>query len=81
MSENILIALLSLLGTLGGSFMGIVTSVKLTNYRLSDLESKVEALSGLIEVTYNLEKNDTLSNERFKHIDRRLENLESNLPH
>lgn len=77
MSENILIALLSLLGTLGGSFAGIVTSGKLTNYRLSQLESKVESLGSLIDRTYALENKDTVTEEKIKHIDRRLENLES----
>lgn len=79
MSENTLIALLSLLGTLGGSFAGIVTSGKLTNFRLSQLETKVENLSGLIDRTYALEKQDTVSEEKIKHIDRRLENLEASM--
>ncbi len=79
MSENVMIAILSLLGTLGGSFAGIVTSGKLTNFRLSALESKVEQLSSLIDRTYALEKQDTLSEEKIKHIDRRLENLESSM--
>ena len=49
MSENILIAILSLLGTLGGSFAGIITSGKLTNFRLSALEEKVEKQLGSSE--------------------------------
>lgn len=77
MSENMLIALLSLLGTLVGSFAGIVTSGKLTNFRLSALESKVEKLSSLIDRTYALEKQDTLSEEKMKNIDRRLTSLEN----
>ena len=77
MSENISIALLSLFGTLVGSFAGIVTSGKLTNFRLSQLETKVEKMSSLIDRTYNLEKKDTVTEEKLKHIDRRLENLES----
>lgn len=77
MSENILIALLSLLGTLGGSFAGIITSGKLTNFRLAQLETKVEKLSSLIDRTYALEKQDTVSAEKMKHLDRRLESLET----
>lgn len=77
MSENVLIAVLSLLGTLGGSFAGIVTSGKLTNFRLSQLETKVEKLTGLIDRTYALEKQDTLSEEKMKHIDKRIQNLEN----
>lgn len=76
MSENILIAILSLLGTLGGSFAGIITSGKLTNFRLSALESKVEKLTGLIDRTYALETKDTVSEEKMKHLDRRVQTLE-----
>lgn len=79
MSENVLIAILSLLGTLGGSFAGIITSGKLTNYRLSALEAKVEKLTGLIDRTYALEKQDTVSEEKMKHLDRRVQTLENHL--
>ena len=41
MNSEVLIALLSLAGTLIGSFGGIITSSKLTNYRLEQLERKV----------------------------------------
>ena len=33
---------LSILGTFGGAFIGILTSAKLTAYRLEQLEKKVE---------------------------------------
>lgn len=79
MSENILIALLSLIGTLCGSFAGIITSGKLTSFRLSQLETKVEKLSSLIDRTYKLENKDTVTEEKIKHIDRRLESLESSM--
>jgi hypothetical protein len=79
MSENILIAILSLLGTLGGSFAGIITSGKLTNFRLSALEEKVEKLTGLIDRTYALETKDTVSEEKMKHLDRRVQTLEQHL--
>lgn len=38
MSDTVLVALLSLVGTLGGTFGGILTSSKLTAYRLEQLE-------------------------------------------
>ena len=79
MSENILIAILSLLGTLGGSFAGIITSGKLTNFRLSALEEKVEKLTGLIDRTYALETKDPVSEEKMKHLDRRVQTLEQHL--
>ena len=41
MSETVLVAALSLLGTLVGSFSGIIAANKLVNYRLQQLEQKV----------------------------------------
>ena len=38
---EIIIALLSLVGTLGGSLGGIIISSKMTNYRLMQLEQRV----------------------------------------
>lgn len=42
MSEGIIAAILALLGTMFGTFGGIITSTKLTNYRLEQLEKKVD---------------------------------------
>ena len=55
MTPEIIIALLGLLGTLIGSFLGIITSSKLTQYRLEQLEKKVNKHNNLIERTYTLE--------------------------
>ncbi len=46
MSESIVVALLSLLGTIGGSLGGVLVSSKLTNYRLHRLEQKVDEHNG-----------------------------------
>ncbi len=45
MSTEILVAVLSLAGTLAGSFAGILVANKLVNYRLLELERKVEKLA------------------------------------
>lgn len=55
METEIIVALLSLCGTLAGSFLGVVTSQKLTQYRLEQLEKKVQAHNNLVERTYKLE--------------------------
>ncbi len=47
MNETVVIALISFAGTLLGTFGGIVTSSKLTNYRIEQLEKKVEVLGKL----------------------------------
>lgn len=55
MNTEIVVALLGLLGTLAGSFLGVMASQKLTTYRLSLLEEKVNKHNNLIERTFKLE--------------------------
>ena len=55
MSEQIMIAVISLLGTASGTFGGIVMSNKLTNHRLEQLEKKVEKHNNIVERTYIIE--------------------------
>ena len=56
MSETVLIAVLSLAGTLIGSLCGILTSNRLTAYRIEQLEKKVDKHNSVVERTYWLEK-------------------------
>lgn len=49
MSETIIIALLSLIGTFFGSISGVIASAKLTNFRLKQLENKVERHNNFAE--------------------------------
>lgn len=49
MTEAIIVGLISLIGILGGTFGGIVTSAKLTNYRIEQLEKKVEKHNNFAE--------------------------------
>ncbi|MGO3650966.1 MULTISPECIES: hypothetical protein [Vagococcus] len=55
MSEPVLVAIISLLGTGFGTFGGILTTNKLVNHRLSELEKKVEKHNNIVERTYGLE--------------------------
>ena len=55
MSEEIFVALLSFAGTLAGSLLGVMAAQKLTQYRLAQLEEKVNRHNNLIERTYKLE--------------------------
>lgn len=68
MSESVIVALLALLGTLVGSFGGILTANKLTNYRLEQLEAKVEKHNKVIERVYNLEKHEAVIEEEIEHL-------------
>lgn len=64
MSETLLIALLSLTGTLAGSLGGILAANRLVVYRLTALERKVEKHNSLIERTYALERRVSLAEQR-----------------
>lgn len=55
MSDAVIVALLGLIGTLAGSFLGVIASQKLTQYRLAALESKVDKHNKVIERTFRLE--------------------------
>ena len=52
---EIIVALLGLLGTLAGSFLGVLAASRLTNYRLQQLEEKVNKHNNIIERTFILE--------------------------
>ena len=49
------VAGMSLIGTLAGTFSGILVSSRLTIYRIEQLEQKVAAHNGIVERTYKLE--------------------------
>ena len=75
MSETI-VALISLAGTLVGTFGGILVSNRLTNYRIEQLEKRVEKHNNLIERTYELEKAFDVHEEKLKVVNHRIEDLE-----
>ena len=76
MSDAVIVAVLSLLGTLGGTFGGILTSNKLTNYRIEQLEKKVEKHNRVVERVYILEKNEAVMEEEIKVANHRIDDLE-----
>ena len=55
MNEAVIVALVSLIGTMVGSLCGVVTSAKLSNYRIEQLEKKVEKHNNLVERMYRVE--------------------------
>ena len=55
MTNDIIVALLGMVGTLSGSFLGVLATSKLTQYRLQQLEDKVARHNNIIERTYILE--------------------------
>ncbi len=77
--EGIIVALIGLGGSAVGSVIGILTSAKLTNYRIEQLEKRVQAHNNLIERTYKLEERAQLQEEKMKVANHRIEDLESAL--
>lgn len=69
MDNSVIVALLSLVGTLGGSLGGIVVSSKLTNYRLQQLENRVAEHNHFAQRLPVVE-------EQIKVINHRLEDIE-----
>ena len=66
MTETIIVAILSVLGTLIGSLGGIITSNKLVTYRIQELEKKVDKHNQLIDRVYKLESHEALIDEEIK---------------
>jgi hypothetical protein len=81
MSEAVIVAVLALIGTLGGTFGGILTANKLTNYRIEQLEQKVEKHNKVIERVYQLEKNEAVMEEEIKVANHRIDDLEEHHKH
>lgn len=66
MGDEVLVALIGLGGSCLGSVIGILASGKLTQYRIEQLEKKVDQHNNLIERTYRLEKDVGLLDERLE---------------
>ena len=76
MSETILVALIGLAGSGAGAFGGILVSSKLTQYRLEQLERKVEVHNQVIDRVYKLEERTEVQEEKIKVANHRIEDLE-----
>lgn len=76
MSDVVIVALISLLGTLFGTFGGILTSNKLTVYRIAQLEEQVKKHNNVVERVYRLEDNDKLLEEKINVANNRIADLE-----
>ena len=65
MSETILIALLSLAGTLAGSWMGVRQANKLVDFRIKQLEEKVDKHNTLVERMVIVEQSTKSAHKRL----------------
>ena len=69
MNDVVIVSLLSLFGTVIGTFGGIVTSAKLTNYRIQQLEKKVETHNNFAERIPVLEEKIKVEEHRIADLE------------
>ena len=79
MNETIIVAVISLMGTLVGTMGGILVSNKLTNYRIEQLEKKVEKHNSVAERTYAIEEKLAVLETREIVSEHRLDDLEQKI--
>lgn len=66
MKSEVVVALLSLVGTFIGTIGGILTTQRLVTYRLQKLEEKVDKHNNLIDRMYKIESRVTLLEDEMK---------------
>ena len=66
MRSEVMVALLSLVGTFIGTIGGILATQKLVTYRLQKLEEKVDKHNNLIDRMYKIETRVTLLEDEMK---------------
>lgn len=76
MTETVIVAVLSLIGTMAGAYFANKKSAALVAYRLEELEQKVAKHNGLVERTYHLEEAAAVFEEKLKVANHRIDDLE-----
>ena len=76
MSDTVIVALLSLAGTMAGTYLANRKASALIAYRLEQLEQKVNKHNQVVERTFRLEDNDKLLEEKIKVANHRIDDLE-----
>ena len=76
MSGEVVVALITLLGSAIGTIGGIFATNKMTAYRIEQLEKKVDKHNQVEERMYEAEKNISVISEEIKNANHRIEELE-----
>lgn len=77
MDTSLIIALCSLGGSAIGTLGGVLINGKLMNYRIEQLEKKVDKHNNVIERVFRLEDNDRLLEEKISVANHRIADLEN----
>lgn len=73
MNVELLVALVTLAGTVSSGIISALISSGVTKYRLEQLEKKVDKHNSIIERTFRIEEHEAVTDEKIKEIERRLE--------
>lgn len=68
--KDIIVALIALVGTLGGSLSGILVSSKMTNYRIRQLEKKVDKHNNFAEKIPLIQEQLKVANHRIEDLEK-----------
>ncbi len=68
--KDIIVALIALVGTLGGSLCGILVSSKMTNYRIQQLEKKVDKHNNFAEKIPLIQEQLKVANHRIEDLEK-----------
>jgi len=79
MDIKIIVALIGFCSSAFGGLVGILINSKLMNYRIEQLEKKVDKHNNLIERTYKLEQEQAVLKEEMKVEQHRTQDLEEGL--
>lgn len=69
LDSTIIVAIISMLGTIIGSMIGVMKSNDKTLYRIEQLEKKVEAHNNLVERMTIVEQETKSNNNRLKRLE------------
>lgn len=67
-SSEMIVAVLSLLGTLAGSLLGIISANKLTNYRIDKLEERIDDIEKLNDRIDKIETEQVVQRNDIEHM-------------
>lgn len=76
-SATVIVGIFSFFGTLVGAYFSNRKSAALMNYRLDQLEEKVDRHNQVIERTYELEKQTAVLEDKIKSAHHRIDDLEA----
>lgn len=76
MTADIIVSLAGVIGSFIATLAGILINSKLTNYRIEQLEKKVEKHNSVIERVYELEKHEAVTDRELETANHRIKDLE-----